>query len=381
MKRSLTAAIVAVALLAGVACSGGGGLAPQTGTKIQLPTPKSVSPALVKAPPMATTAIQPASAMTSRLPASAIVPQNWTQIPGAASQVAAAADGSIWVLSDQPAGPNKYIWHYASGTWTNVGGLASQIAVAPDGTLYVINSAGGVYAYNSGVWSSPGGGAKSITTLSSGYVVVVSNAGAGDQGLWLYNGSWQQLPGGGVSVYGGRDIVSHTVNGNPINPAGVYILNSGGNIYYLNTDNSFALVPASASSLASRPGGLFALAGGGVGIGGNQIYYFDLDSPAWTAQSGAAVSLSIGANNTLYVVSGTGAIYQTATGTTAPTPTPSIPLVVSPNPISLTQTGNANVGVTETGFSGPITAVAGDTNILTVSASPVTMTSAPRRWW
>jgi len=395
MKRSVTSAIVVGALLVGVACSGGG-VSPQTGPKIQMATPKSVSPALVKTTPMVKTPIQPASAMAGRHPATAIVPQSWTQIPGSATQVAAAADGSIFVLSDQPAGADKYIWHYASGTWTNIPGLASQISVAPNGTLNVINSSGAIYAYSAGNWSSPGGGAKSIATLSDNSIVVVSNAGAGDQGLWRNNGtSWQQLAGGGVGVYGSQDPSSHTVGGNPVNPGGVFILNNAGEIYYENTDNSFAQLPEHASSLASRPGGLFALAAGPAGAGGNAIYYFDFDAPPWSLQTGAAVSLSVGLDNELFAVSSAGGIYETDTGTPAPTssptptpttsptpvvtptssPTPGSPLAVNPNPISLLQTGASSVTVTESGFSGSITAVSSDTGVLTVAASPVTMTA------
>lgn len=370
MKRSITSAIVAGALLVGVACSGGG-VSPQTGPKIQMATPKSVSPALVKAAPMVKTPIQPASAMAGRHPAGAIVPQNWTSIPGSASWVTAASDGSIWVLSDQPAGPDKYIWHYAAGTWTNISGAASQIAVAPNGTLYAINASGGIYAYSAGSWSSPGGGAKSIATLSDNSIVVVSNAGSGDQGLWHNNGtSWEQLDGAGVGVYGSRETIGHTVGGNPVNPGGVYILNNAGEIYYENTDNSFAQFPEHASALASLPGGLFALGSGGISASGNPIYYFDLDTPGWTAQTGSGVSFAIGLDNELYVVSGDGAIYQTDTATAPPNP-----LAVDPDPISLTQTGASSVTVTENGFNGSITAVSSDTGVLTVTASPVTMTA------
>jgi hypothetical protein len=434
MKRSITSAVVAGALLLGVACSGGG-LSPNPGTKVTLPTPKSVSPATIKAPAMTKTAIQSAGAMTSRTPASTIVPQSWSQIPGTATQVAAATDGTIWVLSDQPSGTDKYIWQYSNGTWTNITGLASQIAIAPNGTLYAINSAGGIYAYSGGNWTSPGGGAKSIAALADNSIVVVSNAGSGDQGIWRNDGvSWTQLPGQGIGVYAGNDTSSHTVNGSLLNPGGAYILNAAGQIYYENTDSSFALLPSDASSLTSAPGGLFAFGAGGIQPSGNVIYYFDLDTPGWSSTTGSGVSFS-SYGGQLYVIAGSGGIYQTpitagptptpttgptstpttgptatptvaptatptvaptatptvaptatptvaptATPTVAPTATPTIaptaaPLVVTPNPISLTQTGNFNVGVSESGFNGPITAVSGDTSIVTVASSPVTMTA------
>ena len=231
MKRSLTSAIVAGALLIGVACSGGGGVTPQAGPKIELTTPKSVSPALVKAPPMVQTAIQPASAMTSRTPATGIVPQSWTQIAGSATTAAAAADGSIWVLSDQPAGADKYIWHYSGGTWSNIPGMASQISIAPNGTLNVINSSGAIYRYSGGTWTSPGGGAKSITTLSDNSIVVVSAGSPSGSGVTTAPAAAR---GAGVAVYAGDP--AHTVAGTRSIRA-AFILNNPP-IYYENTDNS-----------------------------------------------------------------------------------------------------------------------------------------------
>lgn len=50
---------------------------------------------------------------------------NWSQVPGSASVVAAAPDGTLWALSDKPAGGDKNIWHYANGAWTNISRLAT----------------------------------------------------------------------------------------------------------------------------------------------------------------------------------------------------------------------------------------------------------------
>ncbi|HEY5258372.1 MAG TPA: hypothetical protein VIJ12_08335, partial [Candidatus Baltobacteraceae bacterium] len=136
-------ALAVAVLIAGCSSAGSGGHAQ---VLPQMSMPRSASPALIKAAPMAKTAILPSSVMNVR-PQSAVQGLNWTQIPGAASSAAAAPDGSLWVLSNAPAGADKYIWHYASGSWTNISGLASQLAVAPNGTLYAINSGGGTYSY------------------------------------------------------------------------------------------------------------------------------------------------------------------------------------------------------------------------------------------
>ncbi len=128
-------------------------------------TPQSISPALIAPAPMAKTAILPSSVMNVR-PPTAIQGLNWTQLPGSASALAAAPDGSLWALSIQPSGADKYIWHYSGGTWTNISGLAAYLAVAPNGTLYAVNSGGGTYSYSAGTWTALGGGASGITAAS-----------------------------------------------------------------------------------------------------------------------------------------------------------------------------------------------------------------------
>jgi len=329
-KRIAMVALLAAATLA--ACGGSGGkLTPPTGSSAFLTTPKSVSPALIKPAPMAKTAILPASDMASKHPAGQIQPLGWSQISGAATQVAAAADGSIWVLSTGPAGPDKNIWHYTGGTWTNVGGLASQIAIAPNGTLYAINSGGGTYAYSGGTWTGLGGGASWITAAADNSIYVLTNGSTGDRAIW-HNvaGTWSQSPGSGVALYGSTDSGTYSVNGQTVSPGGFYVLNSIGAIYYANTDGSFAQLPGSASSIASTTyGGTFAL-GFPTDPNGNSLYYYDLSNGSWSVPGGSGVSISSSAGM-LYVVAASGGIFETAVSAAAtPTPTPSPTPTVAP---------------------------------------------------
>lgn len=326
VRRAPAVLFVFLPVLALLAGCGGRAAHPPVAPQAQLPTPKSVSPAVVKPAPMAKTAILPASAMTALTPHGARRPQmalrgpQWTEMSGAAAQVAVSpADGSLWVLSTQPAGPDKNIWHYAGGAWTNISGLASQIAVAPDGTLYAINDGGGTYQYSqfSSSWSALGGGARFITTDSSGNVVVLSNAGGGpDYGIWknVY-GSWSQAPGSGVALAGSLDKGTYNAPLGTISPGGVYVLNSAGSIYYLNADNTYAALSGRASAIAPTvTGDLFAL-GFPVNAGGGPIYHFDLQTSGWTQYGGSGTSLSVSdspwtSGSNLYVVSGSaGAIW------------------------------------------------------------------------
>jgi len=294
-------ALVVVATLA--ACSGG----PATTGLPRLATPASTSPGAILVAPMVKTAILPASAMTSRRPANTITTVGWSTVPGTGSSVFGAPDGSMWVLSDQPAGPDKYIWHYAGGTWTNISGQASTLAIAPDGTLYAVNSSGGTYAYSGGNWSSLGGGAVAIAAVADNSIFVLSNAGGPDHAIWHYSGgAWSQASGSGVSLVASFDTTTHGT----IAPGGFYILNSTGQIYYRNVDASYVQIPGTAKALAPANGGLFVLSTDSAGT----IYYYDIDGANWTAPGGSGVAIA-DASNTLYVLSAAGGIYTASAPT------------------------------------------------------------------
>lgn len=309
--------VTAALLLA--ACSGGGhaSLPPRAPTAGNMNTlmPKSVSPALVKPAPMASTVPLPASAMRSpRTTDTALQGLNWTQMTGSASQVVAAGDGSIWVLSDQPSGStDKYIWHFANNAWTNIPGMASRIAVTPGGNLYAVNSGGGTYLYNTQTaqWTALGGGALDVTAAADGSTYVLSNAGSGpDYAIWHNEqGVWTQVPGAGVRLAASLDTGTYTA-GATLTPGGLYVINSAGSIYYHDPVNGWIGFPGAASDIAPTSyGGLFVLAYPNNSAG-EQIYYFDLDNPQWQAQPGQAKSMSI-AGGHLYVVASNGAIYST----------------------------------------------------------------------
>jgi hypothetical protein len=311
---------------------------------------------------MAHTAVQPSSAMTSRRPATAIVPQSWQQLPGSAIQAAAASDGSIYVLSDQPAGADKYIWHYSGGTWTNLTGMAAQIAVAPNGTLYAVNAGGGVYSYN-GSWTALGGGATAVTTASDNSVYVIEPGSGADGTIWHdVAGTWTQVHGTGTVILGSLDSSSHTIPDGTLATGGIYIANSAGNVYYLNTDGSFVAMTGLATAMASAPGGLFALEY--PGAASDAIYYYDLDTPGWSQETGAGLALSSN-DGDLFVIGSNDGIYETSL-TTVPSA-----LVASNPTLQLAGIGATyarNYDITESGgYTEAITGTSTCAGIATIS--------------
>ncbi len=311
-RRLFITALGAAAL---AACSGrGSSLIP--GSPSNLPNaPGGVNPGSIEVPAMVRTAIQPASAMTGRRPqVPTNIPLSWQVIPGSASRVAASSDGSLWALSDQPAGPDKYIWHYNGGTWTNISGMASEIAVDGAGVLYVINAEGGVYRYDAGTqnWTGFGGGARSIAVsldTTDNPIYVLSNSGPGpDYAIYRYQAhGWIPFLGSGVALAGSIDPTGNYEGGN-VNPLGVYLVNSAGDIYYMQNDNVFYKQTGASIQIAPAIAGYFALAYPAAPNNDNQIYYYDYGQSQFTLQQGSAAQISFN-KSALYAVSYSGAIY------------------------------------------------------------------------
>lgn len=306
---------VLCAVLAACSSHGGSAGVPPLPSSMSV-MPKSVNPGSIVPPPMVETPIQPAGAMQSPAnagikPMTAIAGVSFTQIPGSALAAAAAPDGSLWALSSGPSGPDKYIWHYANNTWTNISGLANHLTVAPDGTLYVSNSGGSVYHYVNGTWTGLGGGVSDLAAASDNSVYVLSNgAPAGnDQAIWHYNGGWTQIPGSGVHISASFDVAAHVIPGGTIFPGGIYIVNSGGSIYYTQGNGSYVQFPGAAAQIAPSVGGIFAL-GYPTSSSGTAIYYYDLDNPGWVQTGGAGISIATSATQ-MYVIASSSAIYAT----------------------------------------------------------------------
>jgi hypothetical protein len=308
VSRSAVAAFAAIGVLAAAGC----------GAHSQIPPagslPSSTSPAMIAPAPMAKTALLPASVMfaATKKPDVAMQGAAYSQIPGSASLAVAAPDGSLWVLSDSPAGPDKSIWHWANSTWTNVGGLASRLAVARDGTLYALNSGGGIFSWNGSVWTAIAGGASDIAVDYDGSLFVITNGGTPgtDRSIWHYTGTWSASQGAGVRLVSSWDQKGEGWFGG--SSGGIYVLTSNGSIYHeVAGTPGFVQLPGLASELTPTIEGGYYVMGYPRFPAGNNIYYFDLDSGsgAYTQQAGNGTSISTN-SSALYVISGSGSIYS-----------------------------------------------------------------------
>ena len=223
---------------------------------VTLATPKSLSPGSIPAPPMAYY-VAPASLMNGRRPQSTVAPLGWTQLPGGATQVAAASDGTLYALSTLSPNnsPDKYIFHYAGGKWTNIPGAATRLATVPGNgnSIWVVNTAGGIYQWV-GSWQQLGGGGTDITVAPNGQVYVISTAAGDSNGraIWKHaDNVWTQMPGEGQRIIASTDTTGTYPGG--ISPGGYYVLNPASSIYYYDPTAGSRNFPAARSISRRRP--------------------------------------------------------------------------------------------------------------------------------
>lgn len=124
-----------------------------------------------------------------------------------AKDISVGADGSVWIIGDEPVAGGFAIYRLASDKsgWTKIDGGGVRIAVTPYGNPWVVNDAGDIYARINGKWTKKPGSAKDIAIGPSGAVWVVgTNAAPGGFGVHYLrelDDTWIAGPaGGGVSV-------------------------------------------------------------------------------------------------------------------------------------------------------------------------------------
>jgi hypothetical protein len=107
---------------------------------------------------------------------------DWQLMPGAATDIAAGADGTLWAIGTTVA-PGGYTLQKWNGTnWPRVtDGSAVRIAIAKDGSPWVVNNENTVFRYNllSRTWEVKGSGRSVHTGAASGAVWVIGGQAIG----------------------------------------------------------------------------------------------------------------------------------------------------------------------------------------------------------
>jgi hypothetical protein len=66
--------------------------------------------------------------------------RSWTIFSGRATDIAAGANGSLWVVGDNPVRGGFGVWHWTGTAWASLPAGAARIAVDPLGNSWIVNS-------------------------------------------------------------------------------------------------------------------------------------------------------------------------------------------------------------------------------------------------
>jgi hypothetical protein len=222
------------------------------------------------------------------------------QVSGFAQDIAAGADGTVWVVGTDGSAVRESRMHKQTGVdASHMPGSAVRIAVDPHGDPWIIRSDHSIFRLTDGAWQKVPGSASDIGIGADGSVWIIGTAaGTSERGhvICRWNGSgWDQMPGGGVRIAVGP-------NGNPWIIAG-----SGALFEYVDT----AWQPRGAVGLdiGVGPDGSAWLVGANKSPepGGNAIFRWT--GQDWRRVRGGGVSISVGHGGSPWIVNDTNEIF------------------------------------------------------------------------
>ncbi|MFI6518117.1 tectonin domain-containing protein [Spirillospora sp. NPDC050679] len=140
------------------------------------------------------TAVSPAAAAPVTVPG-ALGAQEWTQLPGQASRVAAAGPSVLWGIT--PAGA---VQRWNGSGWTLVGGSATRLAVGTDDLPWIVRSNNIFRRTSAGQWQQMPGTGVDIAAGGPDNTWKLSGAGA----ISRWNGTgWTSVAGSASRIAAG----------------------------------------------------------------------------------------------------------------------------------------------------------------------------------
>jgi hypothetical protein len=241
-----------------------------------------------------TTANQTAACLTTP------PPPVFRAVPGTATDIAAGANGSVWVISTKPVpgGYELYEWN-GSGWYGVAGGGGVLLAVGPNGSPWLVNSHNQIYERTGSSWIVYPGTATDIAIGADGAVWVVGTKPApGGYAIYRWTGrEWAVYPGGAVRIAVGPD-------GSP------WVVNSKQEIYHW-TGSAWKQYPGLANAIAVGADGSVWVIGANPVPGGYGIYQWT--GRAWEEFSGGAVAITVLPDGQPWIVNSHRQIYARTT--------------------------------------------------------------------
>jgi hypothetical protein len=272
---------------------------------------------------------------------------NWVSVPGALTQIAAGADGSVWGVNSahqvfhyvQPAqayhslillpgsfsqisvgvdgtawalDPNQliYIFDRSTRTWQNVPGALAQISVASTTNVWGVNAEGQIWRWgepNADAWNYVPGELNEIAVSSNApffepsfpVYPVVFGINAISQTYMYTNGAWINVPGALAQLSVGAD----------------------GTCWGINAQQEIYSYDAKTNSWANVPGALVQISVGNAnnvwGVDAEQhVYRYDASIPGWFQIPGAFLTqIAVAFDGTVWGVNAEGGLYQWVSAT------------------------------------------------------------------
>jgi hypothetical protein len=233
---------------------------------------------------------------TPSLPLSAM----WRRLDGQARDAGVGADGTTWVVGNNPVSGGYDIYKRNNTRWERIPGGAIRIDVDPKGNPWIVSDNGKIFRGAGGGWSEvPGGGrATDIGIGASGAVWVVgANRVSGGYAIARYksdNTGWELIPGGAIRI----DV---DPNGNP------WIVSDDGKIFR-GAGGGWSEAPGNGRAIDITVG-----ADGVVYVLGTDGRVYKLVDNKWVLQAGMhGSSISAGPAGILWKVTNNNEIWTTA---------------------------------------------------------------------
>ncbi|MCF2506335.1 M57 family metalloprotease [Dyadobacter sp. CY107] len=140
---------------------------------------------------------------------------SWIKMPGSAIKITAGAGDVPWVVNSVGG-----IYRFNGSLWDRMPGTAKDIAAAGDGSVYMVGGAAvaggfGIHKWNGTNWTKLPGGAVRIAASAQGIPWIVDNTGK-ISFLGGNSTSWSGVSGSATDIFAGLDGSVYITGRNPV---------------------------------------------------------------------------------------------------------------------------------------------------------------------
>jgi hypothetical protein len=222
--------------------------------------------------------------------------QGWEYMSGAAHDIGAGADGSVWAVGADYYGDGYGLYQWDGRRWWESYGTAVRVDVDPWGNPWIIDEYNEIYRLVRGRWEYIAGEASDIGIGADGsvWVVGVDARNGGSSIYTLGDYGWIREHGAGVRI----DVDG---NGTP------WVINDDDEIFR-RQNGVWVRVPGRARDIGIGADGSVWVIGVDDHRDGHSIYRFN--GSGWDKVSGKASQISVGPDGEPWVVNREGDIYR-----------------------------------------------------------------------